>query len=82
MMILQICTTSTLAAAIPYSFRTLLSQSVSRQVCLVIMGSCFDSKTQNEIFCKSLAWYTKCSQKINRITPMDCKSRDESNEPN
>ena len=31
---------------------------------------------------KSLAWYTKCSQRINHITQMDCKSRDESNEPN
>ena len=37
-------------------------------------------KIQN--FCKSLPWYTKYSQKINRITQMDCKSRDESNEPN
>ena len=36
-------------------------------------------KTQN--FCKSLAWCTKYSQKINRITKMDCKSRDESNKP-
>ena len=33
-------------------------------------------------FCKSLAWCTKYSQKINCITQMDCKSRDESNEPN
>ena len=37
-------------------------------------------KMQN--FYKSLAWYTKYSQKINRITQMDCKLRDESNEPN
>ena len=35
-----------------------------------------------KIFCKSPAWYTKYSRKINRITQMDCKSRDESNEPN
>ena len=34
-------------------------------------------KTQN--FCKSLAWCTKYSQKINRIIQIDCKSRDESN---
>ena len=33
-------------------------------------------------FYKSLVWCTKYSQKINRITQMDCKSRDESNEPN
>ena len=39
-------------------------------------------KTQNAKFYKSLSWYTKCSRKINRITQMDCKSRDESNEPN
>ena len=31
---------------------------------------------------KSLKWHTKCSKKINRITQMDCKSRDESNESN
>ena len=31
---------------------------------------------------KSLVWYTKYSQKINRITQMDCKLRDESNEHN
>ena len=40
----------------------------------------FQKTMQN--FCKSLAWCTKCSQKINRITQMDCKSRDESNESN
>ena len=33
-------------------------------------------------FYKSLVWCTKYSQKINYITQMDCKSRDESNEPN
>ena len=37
-------------------------------------------KIQN--FCKSLVWCTECSRKINRITQMDCKSRDESNESN
>ena len=42
----------------------------------------FRSKTQNVKFCKSLAWCTKYSRKINRITQMDCKSRDESNVPN
>ena len=39
-------------------------------------------KHKIQIFCKSLAWCTKYSQKINRITQMDCKSRDESNKPN
>jgi len=38
------------------------------------------AKTQN--FYKSLAWCTKCNQKINRIAQIDCKSRDESNESN
>ena len=33
-------------------------------------------------FYKLLVWYTKYNQKINRITQMDCKSRDKSNEPN
>ena len=32
--------------------------------------------------CKSSAWCIKYSRKINRITQIDCKSRDESNEPN
>ena len=42
-----------------------------------------DLYTQNVIFfCKSFAWYTKCSRKINRITKMNRKSRDESNESN
>ena len=41
---------------------------------------CLDRKTQN--FCKSFAWCTKCSKKINCITQIDCKSKDESNEPN
>ena len=33
-------------------------------------------------FYKPFAWYTKCNQKINRITQIDCKSREEFNEPN
>ena len=41
---------------------------------------CCKDKTQKKF--KSLAWYTKCSRKINCITQMDRKSRDESNEPN
>ena len=39
-------------------------------------------KRKMQIFYKSLVWCTKCSRKINRITQIDCKSRDESNEPN
>ena len=35
-----------------------------------------------QFFCKSLALCTKYNQKINRITQMDYKSRDESNESN
>ena len=52
-----------------------LSESVTKAV----FKSC---KRKTQKFCKSLAWCTKCSQKINRITKMDCKSRNESNEPN
>jgi hypothetical protein len=39
-------------------------------------------KRKTQIFCKSFVWGTKCSQKINHIIQIDCKSRDESNEPN
>ena len=39
-------------------------------------------KRKTQKFYKSLAWYTKCSQKINHITQMNCRSRDESNESN
>ena len=37
---------------------------------------------KRNFFYKSFVWCTKYSQKINRITQMDRKSRGESNEPN
>ena len=45
-----------------------------------IVWSCLDPKMQK--FYKSLAWCIKYSQKINRITKIDCKSRDEFNKLN
>ena len=42
-------------------------------------GPVYISKRKMQNFCKSFAWYIKCSRQINRITQIDCKSRDESN---
>ena len=57
-------------------------EPTNRRNCFESLRPYLDPKIQNAIFLKSLARCIKCSRKINRITQMDCKSRDESNEPN
>ena len=47
-----------------------------------MIGNVQIHKAKMHNFYKSLAWCIKCSRKINRITQMGCKSRNESNEPN
>ena len=47
-----------------------------------LLRSCLDPKRKMHFFVNRFAWCTKYSRKINYITQMDCKSRDESNEPN
>ena len=39
-------------------------------------------KSKYNFFVNDLHGVLKCSRKINRITQIDCKSRDESNKPN
>ena len=61
--------------------RSLASRQGSEDVFSNNLGLFRSLNAKCKIFCKSLVC-TKCSKKLNRITQMDCKSRDESNEPN
>ena len=46
------------------------------------IGALFTSKRKMQNFVNRLYSVLNVVKKINRITQMDCKSRDESNEPN
>ena len=47
-----------------------------------VLGPCLDPKRKCKFFVNRLHGVLDIVEKINRITQMDCKSRDESNEPN
>ena len=76
-----LCLWSSVAASYDHCMAC-IAGSLATQLYKHMKGTIQIPKYKMQNFYKSLVWCTKCSRKINRITQMDCKSRDESNECN